>query len=93
MRTNLAMVLVVLFSGAQYVNAQKGSNKDPRRIIVEGEVPPGYHKDSIELTTFPIERITYTSEGLQTSYQKLVNGAVRWVLTTSEPVYLYRALC
>ena len=82
------MVLVVLISGSQYVNAQKKSKKDSRRIIVEGKVPPGYNKDSIELTTFPIERITYTSEGSQTSWKKLANGTVKWDLTTSDAVYL-----
>jgi cytochrome oxidase Cu insertion factor (SCO1/SenC/PrrC family) len=87
MKGNLTVLLVLLF-GCQYTYAQKKSKVTTQKIVIEGQVPPGYNKDSIELITLPVDEITYVSGEVQTFWQKIVKGTVKWILPATKPLYV-----
>lgn len=86
MRIILIMILALI--GSPYVNAQEKIKKKEKSIVLEGQVPPGYEKDSIKLTTFPVEKITYYSDEMLTIEERIVDGAVKWKMSNTKPVYI-----
>lgn len=92
MRTNCFVLLTALVACCLSATAQKkGTAYSSKQIIIAGQVPPGYEKDSIEINTFPVEIITYQTDEKQTIFEKVGNGSTKWVIPANKPLVTYGA--
>lgn len=84
---NLLVAMLALLS-CTCVHAQRKIIMPSRTMVLEGQVPPGYNKDSVKLVTFPVERITYIPDSIPTFRVPVVDGKAKWRIPGGKSVYL-----
>lgn len=88
MNTNLRIILMSSFLCCKLSYSQCQINGTSKRIVIGGEIPPGYSNDFVDLTTFPLENITYFPKEKINTSESVTNGMVKWVLYSDKPLYI-----
>jgi hypothetical protein len=76
----LSFLLVCIYQDS---NAQKNN-----QIIIEGQVPSDYDKNTVKMYLYPVHRVRYISGKEQDFSQKINNGKYKFSLPIAEPMFI-----
>jgi len=84
---SLALALITFLKVCD-CNAQKKHSDKEGRAIIEGQVPPNYKGDTIDLITFPVERISYTKDQPQYQKVKVLDKRIKYEFSIVKPLHI-----
>jgi thiol-disulfide isomerase/thioredoxin len=89
MKYKFLIVALIIFFKILNCSAQKKYNLSKGRAIIQGQVPPDFIGDEIDLTTLPVEMIGYTQYEPQTKKVKVVDKRVKQDFLIAAPLFVW----
>lgn len=89
MKSKVLVIAMITFFKICDCNAQKKENFSKGRAIVQGQVPPNYEGDVIDLTTLPVETITYMGDQPETQKVKIVDKRIKHEFIITKPLLVW----
>ncbi|MCF6402114.1 metallophosphoesterase [Chitinophaga filiformis] len=88
MKPKFLIISLIIFFKIYDCNAQKKNRPSEERALIQGQVPPDYKGDMIDLITFPVERITYTGDQPKSQKVKVFDKRIKHEFLIIKPLHI-----